>query len=362
MTSRAYKKSDFWYDLPKELIAQEPIEPRDSSRLFVYDRQRKKIEHRRFSDIVDYFGPHDLLVLNDTKVMPARLLGQKKETGGKAEVFLLKKLSGNNGREIWQVLLGGKPAVNQEIVISPRLSAKPLCNNGDGTWQAELSLGGRQLGIEIESIGHMPLPPYIRKGVDKHDDKGRYQTVFSKEAKKASVAAPTAGLHFTKELLGRLKRKGVGIAELTLHVGIGTFAPVKADNIEDHRMHGEHYEVSQALIGKIIATKKNGGRVVAVGTTSARTLETIAGIMERGELSRDKTIRDMTDIFVCPGYKFKVVDCLITNFHLPESTLLMLLAAFLGPSNGLEIEKQIYALAIKNKYRFFSYGDAMLIL
>lgn len=369
MSKKQLIKQDFWYNLPKELIAQTPIEPRDSSRLFVYDRSSGQVEHKKFFDIADYLESGDLLVLNNTKVMPARLLGLKKMTGGKVEVFLLTKLANKKDTEIWQVMLGGKVGVGLEIVISSGLSAVVQQNNQDGTWAVEFNLAGSALKKQIEEVGHMPLPPYIRHGEDKNEDRQRYQTVFARTTKKNSVAAPTAGLHFTKDLLVKLKKQGVQIGELTLHVGIGTFAPVKADKITDHRMHAESYEVDKKLLEKIIETKKRGGRVIAVGTTSARTLETVANRMDKGEWTRENGLTGVTDIFIYPGYQFKLVDALITNFHLPESTLLMLLAAFLDSSTGsaragqgLKIEKKLYTEAIKNKYRFFSYGDAMLIL
>jgi S-adenosylmethionine:tRNA ribosyltransferase-isomerase len=365
MPKRRLSKNDFWYDLPKGLIAQAPIEPRDSSRLFVYGRASAKAEHRIFREVADYLKPGDLLVLNNTKVMPARLLGQKKLTQGKVEVFLLKKLAKARGGERWQVLLGGKVSAGLFIALSDRLEARVEQNNNDGTWEVMFNLAGKELLQEVEAIGHMPLPPYIRGGVEKPEDKERYQTVFGREGKKFSVAAPTAGLHFTDSLLRQLKKQGIRIGELTLHVGIGTFAPVKAERIEEHKMHAEVYEVSQQLIKQIIETKEKGGRVIAVGTTSARTLETVASSIFSSNLSGKDSLTGATDIFIYPGYEFKIVDALITNFHLPESTLLMLLAAFLeqGPAkDGLKIEKRLYAEAIKRNYRFFSYGDAMLIL
>jgi S-adenosylmethionine:tRNA ribosyltransferase-isomerase len=364
MPKSRLSKKDFWYDLPKELIAQAPIEPRDQSRLFVYDRASAQAEHRIFRDVADYLKPGDLLVLNNTKVMPARLLGQKKLTQGKVEVFLLKKIGKAKTGEKWQVLLGGKVSAGLVITLSDNLEARVEQNNNDGTWEVQFNLAGRELLKEIETIGHMPLPPYIRGGVEKQEDKERYQTVFSREGKKASVAAPTAGLHFTDGLLRQLKKQGIRIGELTLHVGIGTFAPVKAERIEDHKMHAEVFEVSQKLIRQITDTKAKGGRVIAVGTTSARTLETVAASISSNDLPGKGSLTGATDIFIYPGYEFKIVDALITNFHLPESTLLMLLAAFLeqGPAkDGLKIEKKLYAEAIKKKYRFFSYGDAMLI-
>lgn len=364
MSKSRLSKKDFWYDLPKELIAQSPIEPRDESRLFVYDRASAKIEHRIFRNVAEYLKPGDLLVLNNTKVMPARLLGQKKLTQGKVEVFLLKKIGKVTMGECWQVLLGGKVNVGLVIALSQKLEALVERNNNDGTWEVLFNLAGQQLFREIEAIGHMPLPPYIRGGVEKQEDRERYQTVFSREGKKASVAAPTAGLHFTDQLLWQLRKQGVKIGELTLHVGIGTFAPVKAEKIKDHKMHAEVYEVSQKLKKLIVETKKNGGRVIAVGTTSARTLETVADLVNDGGATSKGSITGATDIFIYPGYKFKLVDALVTNFHLPESTLLMLLAAFLEQvpgGKGLKIEKKLYAEAIKNNYRFFSYGDAMLI-
>lgn len=357
MKARQLNKKEFSFDLPQELIAQTPIEPRDNSRLFVYDRANQKKEHKNFFNLVDYLKSGDLLIINNTKVMPARLLGKKVGTGGKVEVFLLQKIKG----KVWQVLLGGKAGNGLEITLSPKLQAKVLENNQDGTWNVEFNMGAKAFKDEINKVGHMPLPPYIRKGIDTPTDATRYQTVFSRSSKEGSVAAPTAGLHFTKDLLNKLKHKGVEIGEVTLNVGLGTFLPVKADNISEHKMHAEKFEVPVVTINKIIETKKRGGRVIAVGTTAARTLESAAGLMY---LNTESTVGGWTSIFIYPPYKFQIVDCLLTNFHLPESTLLMMLAAFLeqGGGNGIKTEQNLYAEAIKEKYRFFSYGDAMLII
>lgn len=376
MSRKILLKSDFWYELPKELIAQEPVEPRDQSRLFVYDRQSGKIEHKKFFNLPDYLKKGDLLVINNTKVMRARLLGHKKLTQGKVEVFLLKKLTSvvednqDKKSERWQVMLGGKVDVGLEIVISPQLAAEVLADNNDGIWQVEFNLAGDELQAEVERIGHIPLPPYIRHGVDAVEDQVRYQTVFADESQKGSVAAPTAGLHFTEKLLDDIRQRGVEIGELTLHVGIGTFSPVKTEQVVDHRMHAEYFEVNAELVEKIIKTKKNGGRIIAVGTTSARTIETLASKVEFTELlagtkKECQGFYGWTAIFIYPGYEYKLVDGLVTNFHLPESTLLMLLAAFLGQGgkkDGLAIERALYREAIENNYRFFSFGDGMLIL
>jgi S-adenosylmethionine:tRNA ribosyltransferase-isomerase len=361
MANKGLKKSDYFYELPKSLIAEEPVERRDQSRLLVYDRATKKIEHKIFSDIIDYFQAGDLLVLNNTRVMRARLLGEKKQTRGKVEVFLLKKSRKLKNSEEWQVLLRGKIEVDLEIVLSPRLSAVVLQNNQDGTWQVRFSLAGLALNQEVDRIGHVPLPPYIRKGLASKGDESRYQTVFSKTNKTGSVAAPTAGLHFTKDLLTKLKARGVEIAEVTLHVGLGTFAPVKTELLLDHKMHSEYFEISAKTVKQITETKKLGRRVIAVGTTATRTLESVAGLIF---LNSGSKISGWTNIFIYPGYKFELVDCLITNFHLPESTLLMLLASFLEQKggDGLKTEKKIYKTAIGKNYRFFSYGDAMLII
>ena len=336
---------DFYFDLPEELIAQEPVKERQMSRLMVLENKSGNITHKIFKDIVDYINEGDTLVLNDTRVIPARLLGKKEDTGGKIEFILLKRIKDDT----WEVVL--KPA--RKAKVGTRFSF------GDGVLIAEvleiLDDGKRLVKFYYEGIfekildevGNMPLPPYITKRLE---DKERYQTVYSRY--KGSAAAPTAGLHFTLDLLDKLKSKGVNIVYLTLHVGLGTFRPVKVSNIKEHKMHSEYFSISEDACNIINATKKRGNKIFAVGTTSSRVLETVAD--EDGIVS-PKT--GETSIFIYPGYKFKIVDSLITNFHLPESTLLMLVSAMAGRDNILNA----YEIAIKEKYRFFSFGDAMLI-
>ena len=339
------KLDEFDYNLPEELIAQVPIAKRDESRLMVLHRDNKRVEHKTFKDIIDYLNPGDCLVRNNTKVIPARLYG-KKDTGANVEFVLLKQIEG----DIW------------ESIVRPGNKLKPgsVVNFGDGILKAtilDIMEGGtRKVQFEYEGIfneildkiGLMPLPPYIHESLKEKD---RYQTVYAKY--NGSAAAPTAGLHFTPELLKKIEEKGVKIANVTLHVGIGTFRPVKEENIEEHKMHTEHFYIKQEDVDKINETKKSGGRVIAVGTTSCRVLETIAsedtGLVEATEAD--------TGIYIYPGYKFKCIDGLITNFHLPKSTLLMLVSALAGREFVLEA----YNEAVKEKYRFFSFGDAMFI-
>lgn len=336
---------DFYFELPKELIAQEPLIERDTSRLLVLDKKSGEIKHSTFRDIMKYFSKGDCLVLNNTRVIPARLFGIKKETGSNIEFLLLKRIE----QDIWEVLL------------RPGKKAKPGARFlfGQGELEAEILEiveGGNRIvkfyyeGIfetVLDKLGNMPLPPYITKTLE---DKERYQTVFSKY--EGSAAAPTAGLHFTPELLEEIQRMGVKLAYITLHVGLGTFRPVKVDNILEHTMHSEYFDVSSEAAEIINNTKTDGGRIICVGTTSTRTLESIADI--NGEI---KSGSGWTDIFIYPGYQFKVADTLITNFHLPESTLLMLVSALAGRENVINA----YNEAVKEKYRFFSFGDAMLI-
>lgn len=339
------KTSDFYFDLPEELIAQDPLEDRSSSRLLVLNRETGETAHHIFKEIIDYLQPGDCLVLNNTKVIPARLLGEKEDTHAAVEVLLLKRREGN----VWETLV--KPG--KKCRPGARLSF------GDGRLKAEVlevvEEGNRLIRFEYEgiweevldSLGEMPLPPYI---THKLQDKNRYQTVYAKY--EGSAAAPTAGLHFTKELLQQIEEKGVKVAYVTLHVGLGTFRPVKVDNILEHHMHSEYYQISQEAADKINAAKESGGRVICVGTTSCRTVESAAD--ENGRLSE---CCDNTEIFIYPGYRFKVLDGLITNFHLPESTLVMLVSALAGREHVLAA----YEEAIKEKYRFFSFGDAMFI-
>jgi S-adenosylmethionine:tRNA ribosyltransferase-isomerase len=340
------KKSDFYFDLPEELIAQDPLEDRSASRLLVLDKDTGAVSHHIFKEIVDYLQPGDCLVLNNTKVIPARLLGEREGTGAHVEVLLLKR----RDADVWETLV--KPG--KKCRPGNRLSF------GDGLLKAEVletvEDGKRLIRFEYEGIfeevldklGEMPLPPYI---THKLQDKNRYQTVYAKY--EGSAAAPTAGLHFTKELLAQIEQKGVGIAYVTLHVGLGTFRPVKEENVLDHHMHSEFYQVTEEAAELINRTKEAGGRVICVGTTSCRTLESASD--ENGKVQAGC---DNTEIFIYPGYKFKVLDALITNFHLPESTLVMLVSALAGREHILAA----YEEAVKERYRFFSFGDAMFIM
>ncbi len=339
------KVTDFDYDLPEELIAQHPYDKRDEARLMVLHRDTKTIEHKVFKDIIDYLEPGDCLVINDTKVIPARLYG-KKETGANVEFLLLKRIENDD----W------------EAMVRPgnKLKAGAKVTFGDGLLNAEiletLSGGNRRVRFTYEGIfneildqiGLMPLPPYIKENIKEENEK--YQTVYAKY--EGSAAAPTAGLHFTEELLEKIKAKGVEIAKVTLHVGIGTFRPVKVENVEEHQMHSEHFIVKQEEADKINRARENGHRIIAVGTTSCRVLESVSD--ENGKM---KAIETDTSIFIYPGYKFKCVDCLVTNFHLPQSTLIMLVSTLAGK----EFIMEAYNEAVKDKYKFFSFGDAMFI-
>ncbi|MEE1530965.1 MAG: tRNA preQ1(34) S-adenosylmethionine ribosyltransferase-isomerase QueA [Clostridia bacterium] len=339
------KVSDFNYNLPKELIAQVPIKDRDQSRLMVLDRKNKTIEHKIFKDIIDYLEPGDCLVRNNTKVIPARLYGVKEETGANVEFLLLKRVDG----DIWEVMVkpGRKlmPGVRVEFG-NGLLKAEILEKFEDGNRKVKFEYNGIFNEI-LNEIGLMPLPPYIH---EKLKEKDRYQTVYAKY--EGSAAAPTAGLHFTDELFKKLKEKGVEVANVTLHVGIGTFRPVKVENIEEHDMHSEHFYIKAEDAEKINKAKREGHRVIAVGTTSCRVLESIAD--ENGYV---KEVEGDTNIFIYPGYKFKCLDALITNFHLPESTLIMLVSALAGK----DFIMQAYEEAVKEQYKFFSFGDAMFI-
>lgn len=336
---------DYYYDLPQSLIAQDPLEDRSSSRLMVLDKKNGNVEHHVFKEIVDYLNEGDCLVINDTKVLPARLYGQKVGTDANIEVLLLKRKE----NDIWETL------------VKPGKKCKPgtIISFGDGRLTGQVidivEEGNRLIQFQYEgifeevldSLGEMPLPPYI---THKLEDRNRYQTVYAKN--EGSAAAPTAGLHFTKELLQKIEEKGIKIAHVTLHVGLGTFRPVKVENILEHHMHSEFYMVDETDAEIINTCRKNGGRIISVGTTSTRTLETVTdekGIVHAGS--------GWTQIFIYPGYQFKAIDCLITNFHLPESTLLMLVSALAGRKNVLNA----YDIAVKQKYRFFSFGDAMFI-
>lgn len=339
------KVSDFYFELPEELIAQYPLEKRDSSRLMVLDKKTGEIEHRKFHDILEYLNEGDTLVLNNTRVLPARLIGEKEETGGKIEFLLLKRIEGDK----WECLAkpGRKAKVGTVFTFGEgKLKAIVREIGEEGNRIIEFKYDGIFEQV-LDELGQMPLPPYIH---EKLEDKERYQTVYSKE--KGSAAAPTAGLHFTEELLKEIKDKGVNIAYLTLHVGLGTFRPVKVDDVNNHVMHSEYYHLDKENAELINKTKEAGKRVIAVGTTSSRTLETIGD-----EDGRVREQSGWTDIFIYPGYKFKIVDNLITNFHLPESTLIMLVSALAGQDNIMNA----YNTAVKEKYRFFSFGDSMFI-
>ena len=339
------KVSDFYFELPEELIAQYPLEKRDSSRLMVLDKKTGEIEHRKFHDILEYLNEGDTLVLNNTRVLPARLIGEKEETGGKIEFLLLKRIEGDK----WECLAkpGRKAKVGTVFTFGEgKLKAIVREIGEEGNRIIEFKYDGIFEQV-LDELGQMPLPPYIH---EKLEDKERYQTVYSKE--KGSAAAPTAGLHFTEELLKEIKDKGVNIAYLTLHVGLGTFRPVKVDDVNNHVMHSEYYHLDKENAELINKTKEAGKRVIAVGTTSSRTLETIGD-----ENGRVREQSGWTDIFIYPGYKFKIVDNLITNFHLPESTLIMLVSALAGQDNIMNA----YNPAVKEKYRFFSFGDSMFI-
>lgn len=335
---------DFYYDLPEELIAQVPISRRDESRLLVLDRESKTIEHKIFKDILDYLKPGDCLVRNNTKVIPARIYG-KKETGANVEFLLLNNIEG----DIWESIVrpGNKLHVGTKVIFGEGLLVAEILEVMEGgTRKVKFTYDGIFNEI-LDQIGLMPLPPYIHEELKEKD---RYQTVYAKY--QGSAAAPTAGLHFTEELLEKIKEKGVEIANVTLHVGIGTFRPVKVEKIEDHHMHTEHFYIKPEDVEKINKAKQNGGRIISVGTTSTRVLESIAN--EQGLV---KEVEGDTNIFIYPGYKFKCVDALITNFHLPESTLLMLVSALAGK----EYIMKAYEEAVKERYRFFSFGDAMFI-
>lgn len=338
------KTHDFWYDLPEELIAQTPLQQRDASKLLVMDRTSGEISHKNFYDIIDYLRPGDCLVMNDSRVLPARLLGHR-PTGGAAELLLLRDL----GDHRWECLAkpGRKLTVGQTVIFGDNdLTASIVDVREDGNRVVEFHYDGIFLEV-LERLGRMPLPPYIKAELQ---DQGRYQTVYSREV--GSAAAPTAGLHFTNELLDKIRQKGIRTAFVTLHVGLGTFRPVKAENISDHHMHSELCMINQDAAEILNETKKNGGRIICVGTTSCRTLESLAD--ENGRFTASSK---WTDIFIYPGYRFKAMDGLITNFHLPESTLVMLVSAFAGRENVLNAYKN----AVNEKYRFFSFGDAMFI-
>jgi S-adenosylmethionine:tRNA ribosyltransferase-isomerase len=348
--------ADFDYNLPSDLIATEPSRQRDQARLLVL-RRGAALEHKVFSELVDYLKAGDVLVLNDSKVIPARLLG-KKDSGGEVEVFLSKNLG-----TVWECLVKGRVKAGTRLQLSPHLSAVVEAKKDDGVCLIAFSLATDQLFKELENIGQVPLPPYIlkqRQGATLVDDKQEYQTVYAAEEHKGSVAAPTAGLHFTKELLSKLEAKGVKLAYVTLHVGLGTFLPVKTEKIEDHQIHSEWAEVPAATCQTILAAKQAGGRIIAVGTTAARTLEYFAPkiLALAGKAPAEIiALKNWVDIYIYEPYQFQLVNGLVTNFHLPKSTLLMLVSALAGREQILAA----YQEAIAHKYRFYSYGDAMLI-
>lgn len=340
------KTKDFYFNLPKELIAQTPVEPRDHSRLLVLDRKTRTLSHRHFYDLPDYLEAGDVLVVNDSRVLPARLYGEKEKTGGKIEFLLLNQKE----QDVWEILVkpGKKARPGDRFLFGDgTLTGEILQVLEDGNRICRFTYQGNFYQV-LEEIGKMPLPPYITQELK---DNERYQTVYSKEL--GSAAAPTAGLHFTPELLEKLEKKGVLVKHVTLHVGLGTFRPVKAEEITDHKMHSEHYALPQDTADAICKAKQEGHRVIAVGTTSCRTLESVAAF--RGTI---EPCEGYTDIFIYPGFQYRVLDGLITNFHLPESTLIMLVSAFAG----YEFTMEAYAKAVEERYRFFSFGDAMLIL
>ncbi len=340
------KTSDFFYELPQELIAQTPVEPRDSSRLMILDKENGSIEHKIFRDLTDYLNEGDCLILNDTRVIPARIYGVKKETGAVVEFLLLKQRENN----VWECLCkpGKRAKEGTSFTFGEGLvDCDVLDITEDGNRIIRFNCDSKEIYNILDKIGKMPLPPYITEELKNGE---RYQTVYSREL--GSAAAPTAGLHFTKEMLKKIEDMGVKIGYVTLHVGLGTFRPVKVDDVTKHKMHSEHYQLSAETAALINETKKNGKRVISVGTTSTRTLESVA--TKYGCIKEDE---DDTSIFIYPGYEFKCVDALITNFHLPESTLIMLVSAFAGYDNVMKA----YKTAVEERYRFFSFGDAMMI-
>ena len=339
------KVEDFDYYLPEELIAQTPLKKRDESRLLVLDKKTGEIEHKKFYNIIDYLEPGDTLVLNDTKVLPARLIGEKAETGAVIEILLLKNIE----KDEWETLAKPARRIKEGTIVSfgnGKLKAKCTKVLDDGIRHFELIYDGILMEI-LDELGTMPLPPYIH---EKLDDQSLYQTVYGKEI--GSAAAPTAGLHFTKDLLKKIEAKGINIAYITLHVGLGTFRPVSVEKVEDHEMHSEFYSMTKEVADLLNNTRKDGKRIIAVGTTSTRTLETIAS-----KYNKFVECHGWTNIFIYPGYKFKGIDALITNFHLPKSTLVMLVSALAGRDNIMHA----YKIAVEEKYRFFSFGDAMFI-
>jgi len=365
------KLSDFDYHLPKELIAQSPATPRDHSRLMILDRQKKTISHRHFYNIVDYLKKGDVLVLNNTKVFPARLIGKRKDTGGKVEVFLLKKSKlkvqkskvrvkvQKSAGEVWEVLIGNqRKKIGQIISFGHSLKCQIIKRIDESVWLVEFNKSGKILEKLIDRLGQVPVPPYIKtqdSRLKTQNLRDQYQTVYAKY--QGSVAGPTAGFHFTKSLIFKLRKNGIQIEYVTLHVGLGTFAPVKVNDITKHQMHSEWASIDKKTAQRLNRAKQEGRRIIAVGTTSARTLEAFSGIMGRLRIN-SRLPGKWTDIFIYPGYQFKFIDCLITNFHLPRSTLLMLISALADKNFVFKAYRQ----AIKKKYRFYSFGDAMIVV
>ncbi len=352
--------SDFDYNLPIGLIAQKPVYPRDQARLLIYNSKDKKIEHKNFYNIINYLNKDDVLFLNNSKVFAARLLGYK-ESGGQIEVFLLKNIDKN--KNIWQCLVKGKVKIGTKVLFSDKLLAIVLSIN-NGINEVSFNFNYNKLIKSLDKIGQVPLPPYIKRDKQKKEDKKNYQTIYAKDNKLGSSAAPTAGLHFTSSLFKKIKKKKIKVIEGTLHVGLGTFKPIKEENILNHKMHREDIEISAKAINDIIQAKNSGKRIIAVGTTSCRILESLFKYLKINSGTgkylkyQGPNLKFSTDIFIYPGYKFKITDALITNFHLPKSSLILLISAIIGRDQVMSI----YSLAVKKKYRFFSYGDAILIV
>lgn len=344
---------DFDYQLPRSLIAQEPAKPRDHARLLCLQRGSGLIKHDRFDHIGNYLKPGDVLVINDSRVFPARLLGKKEGSGGAVEIFLHKELAPGQ----WECLVGGRVHPDLQVVFRHGLSARLLADQGDGTWRVVFNLRSDNFWKALEKIGRMPLPPYINPGASQKLDRSRYQTVYAAPQQNGSVAAPTAGLHFTKRLLAQLQKQGIEIINVTLHVGLGTFAAVKSEDIRQHQMHSELAVISRKSALALARAKQKGQRIVAVGTTSCRVLESYGQAIAQGRSVWGEAYQEWTEIFIYPGYKFQLVDALITNFHLPKSSLLMLVSALAGKKNV----DAAYQEAIAQRYRFYSYGDAMFI-
>ena len=354
------KLSDFDYNLPTSLIAQQPVYPRDQARLLIYNSKDQKIEHKKFYNIIDYLNKNDVLFLNNSKVFAARLLGHK-ESGGQIEVFLLKNI--DKKKNIWQCLIKGKVKIETEILFSNKLLATVLSID-NGINEVSFNFDHNKLIKSLDKIGQVPLPPYIKRDKQKKEDRKNYQTIYAKDNKLGSSAAPTAGLHFTSSLFKKITKKKIKIIEGTLYVGLGTFKPIKEENILNHKMHSEDIEISAKAINDIIKAKNSGKRIIAVGTTSCRILESLSKYLKINSNTgkylkyQGPSLKFSTDIFIYPGYKFKITDALITNFHLPKSSLILLISAMIGRDQVMSI----YNLAVKKKYRFFSYGDAMLIV